>query len=393
MIKEIHSLPKFRLIKTNQQLAEVCQQARQQTVVALDTEFVRTRSYYPKLGLIQLYDGNQVSLIDPLDIDDIAPFIELLRDQNVLKVLHACYEDLEVFQHYFEHLPTPMLDTQVMAMFLGFEQSTGLAKLAKHYFNLELDKESARTDWLARPLTEKQLYYAAADVWYLFPLYQQLAQALSQTPWQDAAQFDCNLLLEKRLQPKLAEKAYKQIGNAWKLAPVELARLQILAKWRQEEAIKRDLALNFVVKGENLWAIAKHNPKNSSQLLELGLTTQEVRIHGKKMLQLVEQVKRLSEQDYPSQLEPINLVKGYKSAFKKLQQRLREIAPTDLKAEVIATRRDLDSLIKWCWREQKNAQKLPILMRNWRQPFGEQLVNCLEQFDFCQNEQLEDREE
>ena len=128
----------------NEELAQVCQLARQQSAVALDTEFMRVSTYYPKLGLIQLYDGDRVSLIDPLSITDFSPFVELLRDQQVTKILHACNEDLLVFLQEFDALPQPMMDTQIMARFLGFANSAGLAKLVLHYLGIEMDKGATR---------------------------------------------------------------------------------------------------------------------------------------------------------------------------------------------------------------------------------------------------------
>ncbi len=384
MIKEIQNTPHFQVITDNQGLAQICEQAQQHLVVALDTEFIRVRSYYPKLGLIQLYDGEQVSLIDPNDISDFSPFIALLANQNVLKVLHACSEDLEVFQHYFQQLPTPLLDTQMMANFLAFPNSTGFASLIQHYFDLALDKGASRTDWLARPLSAKQLAYAAADVWYLLPLYHKMASQLAQMPWQgecsiqSAVQFDCHLLLEKAQKSKDPDKAYVNIPNAYKLNAEQLMRLKLLASWRQGEAIKRDLALNFVVRAESLFLVAMHNPKNTSALLQLGINPQEVRIHGKKMLQLIEQLKRLDPADYPSPMVRFSEDPRYKKAIKALREKLQEIAPHNFASEVIASRKSLEKLMKWVWLKQKDPNKLPDLMRDWREPFGRKLCELLE---------------
>ncbi|MDY6215548.1 ribonuclease D [Actinobacillus porcinus] len=378
MIKELKNPPCFNLITDNESLKSACQQAVQKAVVALDTEFVRIRSYYPKLGLIQLYDGDNVSLIDPTEVTDFSPFVDLLADNKVIKVLHACYEDLEVFFHHFQQFPTPMVDTQVMASFLGFTTSAGLATLIQHYFQLELDKGAARTDWLARPLSDKQLTYAAADVWYLLPLYQKMAQDLAQTPWQSAVQFDCDLLVEKQQKPKNPEKAYLTIPNAWRMERDELNRLKLLAKWRHEEAIRRDLALNFVIRAENLYEVAKIQPKHTSELLKLGLDPNEVRIHGKKLLQLIEQSKRIDEKEYPPKIQRLNEDPRYKKTIKAWQQKLKEIAPTDLAPEVIAGKRDLERLMKWVWLKNKDSQNLPELMRDWREPFGKQLLSMIE---------------
>ncbi|VTX89317.1 ribonuclease D [uncultured Aggregatibacter sp.] len=375
--KECQNPPHFKLITEDSALAEVCAFARQQSAVALDTEFVRTRTLYPQLGLVQLYAGDEVALIDPTTIQDFSPFIALLADDRVTKVLHACGEDLEVFQHTFQQLPQPMCDTQVMANFLGFANSPGFATLVQQYFQIEIDKGASRTDWLARPLSDTQLRYAAADVWYLLPLYQQMQAQLAQTEWQSAVKNECEFLLNKRAHSgKDPDTAYFSIPNAWKLNSLELMRLKILAKWRMQEAMKRDFALNFVVRSENLWAVAKYNPKNTSALLELGLSTSEVRIHGKKLLQLLEQVKRIAPKDYPPMIQRLTDDPRYKTALKALQQKLREITPKNLPQELIASRRSLENLMKWHW---LNATKedLPELLQGWRKPFGDALLNVL----------------
>ncbi len=377
LIKEIQNPPQFQLITTNDRLYEICQQAQQKTVIALDTEFVRTKSFYPKLGLIQLYDGEQVSLIDPFELSDFSPFIQLLANQKVTKVLHACSEDLEVFQHYFQQLPTPMLDTQIMAAFLQHGNSIGLATLLKHYFKLEIDKGISRTNWLARPLSDVQLHYAAADVWYLLPLYQRMQQKLAQTSWQSAVQNDCENLLKKYTQIKDSDNAYFSISGAWKLNSQELMRLKLLAKWRQEEAIKRNLALNFVVRAEHLILLAQHNPKCTSQLLSIGLSSLEVRIHGKKILQLLEKANKAPAYDYPPPILRVTDDHRYRVAIKLLQATLREITPADLPTEVLSTKRMLDQLIKWHWIKKDNPHDLPDLLCGWRREFGLLLLKAL----------------
>lgn len=371
----MQAVVKYNWIETNEQLATVCEQARNTKVVALDTEFIRTRTYYPILGLIQLFDGQQVSLIDPKAISDFSPFVSLLADKNIIKVLHACGEDLEVFEHQFKQLPEPMLDTQIMAAFSGIGISVGFAKLVSHYLNIELDKGASRTDWLARPLTEEQLQYAAADVWYLLPIYENLAQVLATMPWQKAVQEECDALLAKVKQPINKEKAYKNIANAWRLNPQELAILQVLAKWRIEEAQKRDLALNFVVKEANLVQIAKSSPKHTSSLLEF-MHPNEVRIHGKKILWLVEQGRATAPSEYPKPIKRLVDEKGYKYYMQAMLQKLSEIQPLDLAPELIASKRQLNQLVKWHI-EGKPSEKMPELLIGWRKPFGEQLLAVL----------------
>lgn len=371
------SLIHYRWIETNEQLATVCEEAQQASAVALDTEFIRTRTYYPILGLIQLFDGKQVSLIDPTAISDFSPFVQLLSDQNITKVLHACSEDLEVFEHQFKQLPQPMLDTQIMASFAGIGISTGFAKLVFHYLGIELDKGASRTDWLARPLSDEQLQYAAADVWYLLPIYEKLKESLENSRWLNAVVEECETLAAKVKHVEDKSRAYTNITNAWRLNREELAILQVLAKWRIEEAQKRDLALNFVVKEANLFQIAKIQPKHTSQLLDF-MHPNEVRIHGKKILWLVEQGKSLTPDDYPEFIKRVVDEKGYKYSMQAMSQKLTEIQPLDLAPELIASKRQLNQLFKW-YIDGAFSEKTPELLKGWRKPFGEQLLAVLQQ--------------
>ncbi|HHE9413847.1 ribonuclease D [Haemophilus sp. HN_Hi06] len=379
MIKECQNPPHFRVIADNATLLEVCNLAQQKSAVALDTEFMRVSTYFPKLGLIQLYDGERVSLIDPLAITDFSPFVALLSNPKVLKILHSCSEDLLVFLQEFDQLPRPMIDTQIMARFIGLGASAGLAKLAQQYLNVEIDKGATRTNWIKRPLSDIQLQYATGDVWYLLPLYHILEKELAKTPWEQAVRDDCELALAKthKLQERDSEKAYLDIPNAWKLNPLELSRLRILAKWRQNVAIERDLALSYIVKSDNLWKAAKNNPRNTSEMLEMGLTENEVRVRGKKILQLLAQARRVSPNDYPKPIERISEDPRYKKTIRLLQEKVNSLTPAGLSPEIVASKRTLDELIKWVWKYDCSQDKRPELLIGWRKPIGEKLVDEL----------------
>ena len=379
MIKECQNSPHFTVITDNTALLEICNLAQQQSAVALDTEFMRVSTYFPKLGLIQLYDGERVSLIDPLAITDFSPFVALLSNSKVLKILHSCSEDLLVFFQEFDQLPRPMIDTQIMARFLGLGTSAGLAKLAQQYLNVEIDKGATRTNWIKRPLSDIQLQYAAGDVWYLLPLYHILEKELAKTPWEQAVRDDCELALAKtnKLQERDSEKAYLDIPNAWKLNPLELSRLRILAQWRQNVGIERDLALSYIVKSDNLWKVAKNNPRNTSEMLEMGLTENEVRVRGKKILQLLAQARRVSSNDYPKPIERISEDPRYKKTIRLLQEKVNSLTPEGLTPEIVASKRTLEELIKWVWKYNCSQDKRPELLIGWRKPIGEKLVDII----------------
>ncbi|MGX2957137.1 ribonuclease D [Ursidibacter arcticus] len=361
----------FNWIQTNQELQTACLSIQQQSLLALDTEFVRTRTYYPQLGLIQLYDGKQVYLIDPLNITDFSPFIGLLSNQNILKILHACGEDLDIFQHYFKQMPEPMIDTQVMSAFIGLGSSIGFSKLVANYCQVELDKSTSRTDWLKRPLSEKQLQYAVSDVWYLLPVYQHIKTLLAQTEWESAVNEECLTLKQKRQIELNIEKAYKKIANAWQLNSTELTILKLLEKWRIEEAQKRDIALNFIVKEQALWQIAKNQPKHTAQLLEF-MHPNEVRRYGKKLLLLVEQGKNIPKSEQVSEIKRLIDEPNYKRDLTFLKKSLENTKPQNLSVELFASKRQLDQLFKWHIKGQCELH-LPELLRGWREPFGKKL--------------------
>ena len=170
----------YQLIEDQNSLNNLCEQLVKAKVLAIDTEFVRTRTLYAKLGLLQVCDGEQLALIDPLAIDDLSPFWALLTNENITKVLHACSEDLEVFLTAGDCKPVNLIDSQIMMSFLGHGLSLGYAAMVKHYTEIELDKSESRTDWTKRPLTEKQLNYASADVDHLFSIYPKLLAEITQ---------------------------------------------------------------------------------------------------------------------------------------------------------------------------------------------------------------------
>ena len=146
----------YQLITSDTHLAAYCGQVTGKPYLALDTEFVRIRTYYPHLGLVQLYDGEHLALVDPLGITDWTPLKTLLTAPDMIKYLHAGSEDIEVFFNSMGCVPQPLVDTQVLAAFTGHPLSCGFATLVETYLGVALDKSESRTDWLARPLTEKQ---------------------------------------------------------------------------------------------------------------------------------------------------------------------------------------------------------------------------------------------
>ncbi|MGF1714118.1 ribonuclease D [Photobacterium chitinilyticum] len=365
----------FEIITTTERLEVVCEHARNQAAVMLDTEFVRTRTLYPKLGLIQLFDGDSLALIDPLEIEDLEPLWALLRDQAVIKVLHACGEDLEVFQHYAGCLPVPMIDTQVMASFLGYGVSAGFGALVKDFLGVELDKGEARTNWMARPLTDKQLDYAAADVFYLLPLYQKLLAQVEEKDWLEALKQECASLMVRRIKPVDPEKVYLDIKNAWQLEPKQLAVLQKVAKWRLLEARKRDLALNFIVKELHLWKLARYDIRSKAVMAKEGFDSMEIQRHANRLLKIVYDADDISPQQYPEKIVRLVDLAGYKQLVKRIKDEIGKVEKeTGLAPEFLASKKQINQLISWAWNKQRPADDLPDMLKNWRKGLFEERV-------------------
>jgi ribonuclease D len=356
----------YSLIDQDDQLAAVCQKARQHDAVALDTEFVRTRTYYPQLGLIQLFDGEQLVLIDPLKISDWSSFIDLLTDSQVTKFLHAGGEDLEVFLHRFGVLPTPMIDSQILAAFAGQPLSWGFASMVAHFTHVELDKSEARTDWLARPLTERQCQYAAADVHYLLPIAHQLMAQTTAAGNMAAALSECDNLCQRRLDSLAPEDAWRDITNAWQLRPRQLAALQRLAAWRLKLAREKDMAVNFVVREENLWKVARFMPGSLGELDHLGLSGHEIRFHGKTLVALVAEAQALDEHELPAPLGNLIDYPHYKQAFKAIKALVLQVSEqSGFSQELLASRRQINQVLSLHW-GLKTQSRVPELLAGWR---------------------------
>lgn len=369
------------MIETDDALASLCEAVRACPAIALDTEFVRTRTYYPQLGLIQLFDGANVALIDPLGISDWSPLKAVLRDTGITKFLHAGSEDLEVFLNAFGELPEPLIDTQILAAFCGRPLSWGFASMVEEYTGVALDKSESRTDWLARPLSERQCEYAAADVWYLLPIAKKLMIETEAAGWLPAALDECRLMQQRRQEIQAPEEAWRDITNAWQLRTRQLACLQLLADWRLRKARERDMAVNFVVREENLWAVARYMPSSLGELDSLGLSGSEIRFHGKTLISLVAKAQALPEEALPEPLLNLMDMPGYRKAFKAIKALVAEVSASHhVSGELLASRRQINQLLNWHWKlKPQNGQ--PELISGWRAKLmAEKLTLLLQEY-------------
>ena len=368
---------KYQLITTSEQLRNVCAMAARHAAIALDTEFVRTRTLTPRLGLLQLYDGEQLVLIDPIQISDMQPFIALMENPDVVKVLHSCSEDLETFLNAFSTVPTPVFDTQFAAALLNIGPSLGYARLVEILSGVVLDKGESRTDWLARPLSEKQLHYAANDVLYLLPVYETINKQITELGKLGWVFDEMNTLVAKKAASMPPEYAYLLIKNNWRLNTEQLTVLQHLAAWRLGMAREKDLAINFVLKESIMYEIAMRLPDNRNSLSHVtGMIGPTMRRFGEVILEIVNKARE-EFRDLPAEKRvpsPSRLVDfpGYKKNLALLKQAADDIARNqNVPVEVIASKKQLNQVLKWYWfdiDETRVQGLLPDLLTGWRAP-------------------------
>ena len=254
----------MRLITKTADLATLCEELAAKDFAAVDTEFMRETTYWPKLCLIQAAAPGVEAVIDPLASGlDLQPLLELMADASVLKVFHAARQDLEIFQNLGEALPHPVFDTQIAAMAAGYGDTVAYDALVQQVLKRRLDKSSRFTDWSRRPLSESQLAYALADVTHLRDLYPRLRQSLEQRDRLSWLEEEHAALLDPEVYDTAPEKAWRRLKLRKTTADYVLG-LQVAAAWRERQAQQRDVPRGRIVKDEALYEIAEHRPKTAA---------------------------------------------------------------------------------------------------------------------------------
>jgi ribonuclease D len=363
-------------IRDDDSLARHCATWQTLPFVALDTEFMRVDTFYPIAGLLQIGDGSSAWLIDPLSIDDWRPLAVLLENADVIKVVHACSEDLEVLLRLTGSLPVPLFDTQLAAGYLNIGFSMGYSRLVQEVLQIELPKGETRSDWLQRPLSETQISYAAEDAVHLAELFEALRPQLSDEKYawllEDGAELVANL--RREVDPY---EIYRDAKLAWKLSPAQLAVLRELCAWREEQARSRNVPRNRIVREHSLWPLAKNQPDNLSALSRIeDMHPRTVRQDGEFLLELIRKAASLPPEQWPAALpEPLpvdaaGILKRLKAIGQSYADRLN-MAP-----ELMLRKKTLEALLKSGYPD--GPYQLPESLRGWRRELmGQALLDSL----------------
>lgn len=279
----------YQMVTTQAQLQDCCEALSGSRFLALDTEFLREKTYFPKLALIQITDGNENFIIDPLSISDLNEFFKLVENPDIIKVLHSARQDYEIFFHLQGRLPGPIFDTQIAASLLGYGEQIGYANLVKNILDVEVDKSQTRTDWTKRPLNNKQLEYAASDVIYLAEIYPLMLDKLEQLNRRDWLEDDFNQLTNTATFQVDKRNLWKKIKSANRLPAKKLAIVQELADWRESQAIEQDRPRKHILSDDSIVDIANQQPQTIAELREIRQLNP--RLKEKHLQQMLEAIK------------------------------------------------------------------------------------------------------
>ena len=332
-------------VDNDKQFAECCEYWSLLPFISIDTEFIRTKTFYPKLGLLQVADDRHSYLIDPLQITDFLPFKQVLENPSVIKVLHACSEDAEIFHCCFDARARSVFDTQVAASFLGQGTSIGYANLVKYELSVDLPKDETRSDWLQRPLTENQKIYAAMDVAYLHQIFKVQEVALLEQGRFDWVLEDSDRIVDAAL-PQDPEKYYLKIRQAWQLRGAKLCFLQMLASWRERLVKAKDIPRTRLLRDAVLYELALAKPHTLSQLNRVhGLYPGFIRRYGTAILDLAKKADDIPRSEYPELIPaPLKIEEGM--MLKKVRDFVADLATQlELPVELLARKKQLEAIV------------------------------------------------
>jgi ribonuclease D len=358
----------WQLITEQQRFTELLPLWASAKTLALDTEFMRVNTFNPQLALIQLKHQQTIYLIDPVACDTVEWGLgEVLANPNALKIVHACSEDIEVLYYKYPqaHINN-IFDTQIGLAFLGYGLQVGYQKALKEFLDIDISKAETRSDWLARPLSNEQLQYAASDVEYLPQLYEVVVEGLNAKGLLAYCQEDSALMLKEGAPVPVLTELYKQFSNAWQLNRHQLALLHTLTMWRETSARLNNIPRTFVLKNHTLMSIVQNLPQTLAQLSRIeDLHPKTYQKHGSMLLEMVKAAQNKQTEKCPALL-PLPLPKAAKGLLNLLREQTEKIALARyIPADVLLGKRWLDALVLNYIDEGDECQ-LPLALQGWR---------------------------
>ena len=337
----------FKYIDNNQSLKEFCEAIQGCQLCALDTEFLREKTYFPLLALIQLATETAQACIDPLTISDFSPLVAIFENQSIVKILHAPGQDLELFFQQFDALPAPVFDTQLAAAVLGYANQIGYADLVNRLCGVQLDKKYTRADWTKRPLSEGELDYAMDDVRYLLQMYTGLKADLESRQRWSWIQPDFQKLSHKAAYELNVAGLWKKLRGIKNLKGSALNNADQLCRWREQKAISSDRPKRWIMKDEDLIDIARFNPASHDELKQIGkLGSEYIRKNGDAILKVLKQAAEIDPANYPRQAEFSSLNSDQQAIADCLMAICRVVTEKNqISLASVTSRKEIDELV------------------------------------------------
>jgi ribonuclease D len=360
-------------IDTPEALESLCAQLRTHDWLTLDTEFLREKTYRPRLCLLQVANPDVIACIDPLALPSLDPLLDVLYDEAITKVLHAAHQDLEIFFEMRDAIPGPIFDTQIAATLLGQGEQVGYGNLVKEVLGVELEKAHARADWCQRPLDAAQLAYAADDVRYLRDVYLSQLEQLQKLEREDWLAEDFAEMADPARYRNPPELAWQRLKGANRLRGVQLAVLQQLAAWREGQAQKSDRPRRWILKDDILLDLARHMPKDNGGMQRIrGLEEGTIKRSGRALLDAIATGREQPKEQWPEVKKGPRLPAEQDSLVDVMMALLRERCREQaISPGAVAGRRNLEKLIM-------GERDIPLL-HGWRATVaGQSLLALLE---------------
>ncbi|KRB50338.1 ribonuclease D [Rhizobium sp. Root708] len=364
------------MIETTADLEAACKELAKSEFITIDTEFLRETTFWPELCLIQMASPTTEVLVDPLAKGlDLKPFFELMADTSVLKVFHAARQDIEIIYNRGGLIPHPIFDTQVAAMVCGFGDSVSYDQLVSRTKGVQIDKSSRFTDWSRRPLSEKQLDYALADVTHLRDVYLYLKAELERESRSSWLREEMDILEARETYDMHPDDAWQRLKMRLR-KPQELAVLKFVAAWREREARSRNVPRSRVIKDDAIYEIAQQQPKDNEALGRLRTIPKgwERSAAGGAVVEAVNAALALPKAEMPHAPRQTQPPEGAAAAAELLKVLLKLISEKHgVAPKVIANSEDLDRIAA----EGENAEVAAL--HGWRRElFGEPALQLIQ---------------
>ncbi len=335
------------LIDDSETLAVFCSQLSASPYITIDTEFIRDRTYWPRLCLVQLANHDIARAVDPLaEGIDLSPLADLLADQNVIKVFHAARQDVEIFVQQNDVVPSPMFDTQIAAMVCGFGDSVGYDRLVEKLAGARIDKGSRFTDWSRRPLSDKQIGYALDDVTHLLSVYEALCRQLEESDRAHWLAEEMAVLTNMATYIQSPEDVWRRLKIRSR-NPQYLGVAKEIAAWREREAQRRNMPRGHILKDEAIQEIAAEMPERIETLSRLRAVSKGLAEGpaGEELLAAVQRGRNLPNDEVPKPSAQVILPRGLGPLVDLLKVLLKTKCETnDVAQKLVATVSDLEHI-------------------------------------------------